>query len=226
MKKSTKALLYTFASIIHTVHIHIFVSKMSGSEGTKDMSKLTQAAEELIKAASSHVETTSLALSRDAVQELKQILQTSTSQESTLKSLEESISSLEKKLSEMRTHILSMNKEIMTINQSIKLQTKRQSLDWASTNADISSFQYCSSCNIGYSQRYKKSTELVRSILTFFRKGTGTYIDGYSKITALGGEKDSEGVEFRAAIANQLEDLLGTKPRVVSHDGKWAIYYE
>ena len=201
---------------------------MSGSEGTKDISKLTQAAEELIKAASSHVETTSLALSRDAVQELKKILQTSTSQESTLESLKESISSLEKNVSEMRTHISTMNKEIISINQNIKLQTMRQSLDWAYANADIGSFEYCDSSTNSYHSSSKMSTELVRTILTLFRKGNGKYIDGYSKVPAYyyGAAKDPEGVEFRDAIANQLEDLLGTKPRVVSQDGKWAIYYK
>ncbi len=193
---------------------------MSGSEGTKDISKLTQAAEELIKAASSHVETTSLALSRDAVQELKKILLTSTSQESKL----ENVTS---KLSELSTQITTMNTQIITINQSIKRQTKRQSIDWAYANAEIGSFDYRDKTN-----GYKKSTELVRSILIFFRKGQGMYVDGNSKHTTTyipgytTDKGDFEGVEFRAAIANQLEDLLGTKPRVVSYDGKWTIFYE
>ena len=196
---------------------------MSDDVGNKNFSKLTSAAEELIKAASAHVETTSIAIGQETVEVLKKISHGSTSIESKLNTLNQNVSSLETKthgkLAEISTQmILYLDK----VNQSIFLQMKHQRLDWAFANADYGSFDFVDRsenyCN------YKPSTVIVKAITSMFRKDSGRYITNLAKYRTDAGK--DEKAEFRAAIVEQLFALLGTKPRLECKEEKWIIWYE
>ena len=194
---------------------------MSDDVGNKNFSKLTSAAEELIKAASAHVETTSIAIGQETVEELKKISHGSTSIESKLNTLNQNVSSLETKtkvsLAEFSAPmILYLDK----VNKSISLQMKHQRLDWAFANADYGSFDF-----VDKSENYcspKPSTGIVKTLLSAFRQESGRYITSLAKYDA---GKDGK-AEFRAAIVEQLFALLGTKPRLECKEEKWIIWYE
>ena len=117
-----------------------------------------------------------------------------------------------------------MSNHLATINDNIALQTKHQRIDWAfaNTEKDASSFDYYVKPD-SYMFNGKKSTEAVKVILTAFRKGKSVDIHKYSKYTRDRSANDEDGAEFRVAISEQLESLLGTPPRIVSHKGKWTI---
>ena len=130
-------------------------------------------------------------------------------------------------LSKISSDIATMSNHLATINDNIALQTKHQRIDWAfaNTEKDASSFDYYVKPD-SYMFNGKKSTEAVKVILTAFRKGKSVDIHKYSKYTRDRSANDEDGAEFRVAISEQLESLLGTPPRIVSHKGKWTIYYQ
>jgi CO dehydrogenase/acetyl-CoA synthase alpha subunit len=197
---------------------------------TKDMSKLTLAAEELIKAASTHVESTSLAIGKETVEGLKQLSVNSTSIEKSveaLKLLQES------KMNTLIQSIAELKKEMTELNANVVLQTKHQTLEWAISNAEMGSFKYyekadnynCYHCN----RSQVASAELVRLVLMIFRNGSGRYIDKLGLThTSSGGvndqNKESE-KNFRDALSTQIHNLTGQKPRFAITDGRYAIYY-
>ena len=196
---------------------------MSSSAANKDVSKLTLAAEELIKAASAHVETTSIALSQETVQELKKISQASSSLGSKLDALNQKLSLLEKstdvKFSEICAQTI-LHLDMMS--KSVALLMKHQRIDWAIANASIGTFN-CLDRSDGY-QRQSSSTEIIKMILSTFRMNCGHVITKYE--TNDGGYSIKDGkAEFRAAIVKQLYNLLGTQPRLVSNDEQCVIYY-
>jgi hypothetical protein len=130
-------------------------------------------------------------------------------------------------LSKISSDIAIMSNHLATINDNMALQTKHQRIDWAiaNTEKDASSFDYYVKPD-SYMFNGKKSTEAVKLILTAFRKGKNVDIHEYSKYMRDGSANDEGGAEFRVAISEQLESLLGTPPRIVSHKGKWTINYQ
>ena len=173
---------------------------MSGSEGTVDISKLTQAVEELIRAVKAHVEvttTTSVPVapsSQDAVQQLK-------SQETQLDALNHKLSSLDES-------VRGVNDNLFEISKNIALQTKHQRLDWAFDRR-------------GPGRGFLLSDTSFLNILTAFRRNRG-YCITYLVTNAHGGKNE----EFRAKITDHLDGLLGTTTRLEHADGEWMIYYE
>jgi hypothetical protein len=192
---------------------------MSNSVDTNNVSKLTLAAEELIKAASAHVETTSIALGQETVQDLKKILNASSRLDSKFDTLNQKVSTLEQnttgKISEMNAQMMLY---LDKMNKNISLQMKHQRLDWAFTHSDYGSFEYHEMSKYGNLQ----SSALIKSIVSSFRQGLGRHITNFFIYT--GGKSDK--AAFHTAIVDQLFGLLGTKPRVVQQEEKWIIYYE
>ncbi len=118
-----------------------------------DISKLTQAVEELAQKA--QVEVTS-----DAVQ-----------QNHKLSSFEKNMTD---KLTEMSTEIKTMSSEIKTM---VKLQTKHQRLDWAFANSEGHPFE-CAF--IGNYFGHTQFICYIREILTAFRRNRGYCITDYT----------------------------------------------
>ena len=169
---------------------------MSGSEGTIDISMLTQAVEELIHAVKAHVEVTTTSVPvgqrQDAVQQLK-------SQETQLDALNHKLSSLEES-------VRGVNDNLFEISKNIALQTKHQRLDWAFDRRG---------------RGFLLDDTSFRDILTAFRRNRG-YCITYLVTNAHGGKNE----EFRAKITDHLDGLLGTTTRLEHADGEWMIYYE
>jgi hypothetical protein len=195
---------------------------------TKDMSKLTLAAEELIKAASTHVESSSLAIGKETVEGLKRLSVNSTSIEKSVESLKQS---QESKMNTLIQSIAELKKEMTDLNANVVRQTKHQTLEWAISNAGMDSFKYYKKDNRStyHGGSDVASTELVRSVLMWFRQGMGAYIENNSLTPYLSNdtkEKDEEGEKkFRDALSTQIHNLTGQKPRIVMSDGRYVIYY-
>jgi seryl-tRNA synthetase len=146
---------------------------------TKDSEKLTRAAEELIKAASSHIDSAIIDLGRQAVQGLKELSDKTSSVESSLKSLKESHDA---KANVVIETIASVKQQLVNLNENVRAQTKNQALTWAIEHASLNSFIYHNKPenNYSYSSNGVQSTEFVRQILFSFRQNMGQYIENRS----------------------------------------------
>lgn len=189
---------------------------------TKDSSKLAIAAEELIKAACSQVESTSLTIGKETVENLKKLSIGSSSIEKSVESLKTSIDS---KLNTLNQSILNLKEEVVGLNSANAVHAKNQKLQWAIDNAELGSFEHYVKTENSYNRF--KSTIFVKDILLSFRNGTGLYITNRS-MKAYGnyGNDPAEGEkQFRDALSTQIHDLLGQKPRIAVADKGYAIYY-
>jgi hypothetical protein len=180
--------------------------------GGRDSSQLALAAEDLIKAACTHVDSTSVALGEETVEGLKELSAGSAA----LKS------SVDAKLNTLNQSISSLKEEMSSLKVAIDVQTKDQKLQWAITNADVNAFLYYDKETSPNREAY--STRLVRSILMSFRKGEGMCI---KRSTCKNSSKRIEDMEkqFRDKLSQQIHDLLGHKPRITVVDQGYAIYY-
>jgi flagellar hook-associated protein FlgK len=95
------------------------------SSSPKDSSKLATAAEELIKAACSHVETASLSIGKETVEWLKKLSLDSASVEKSVVALKDSLDS---KLNILVQSVSTLAKEIAKLNENIAAQTEDQKL--------------------------------------------------------------------------------------------------
>jgi hypothetical protein len=111
--------------------------------GGRDSSQLALAAEELIKAACTHVDSTSLALGKETVEGLKELsaglAALKLSVDAKLNTLNQSISSLKEEIVKQNA---SMVLQIITLKAAIDVQTKEQKLQWAIANADLNAFKH------------------------------------------------------------------------------------
>ena len=179
------------------------------------------AAEELIKAACSHVESTSLTIGKETVEGLKQLSVGSSSIEKSVESLK---TLMDSKLNTLNKSVLDLKEEVAGLGSAIAVQTKNQKLQWAIDNSGLNSFHFF----VKGTYQKVESSSFVKTILLFFRQGLGQYItnrsminyDGYGNRNMEEGEK-----QFRDALSEQIHKLLGQKPRIsVAADG-YAIYY-
>ncbi len=194
---------------------------MVSEPSSKDSSRLAIAAEELIKAESSHVEYTSLTIGKETVECLKKLSIGSTSIE---KSVELLKTSMDSKLNTLNQSISNLKEEVVGLKSAIALQTKNQKLEWAISNAGLSSsFQFY----VKDSYHRVESTSFVKTILFSFRKGTGHYITNRSitKYNDYGNNSEEGEKQFRDALSTQIHELLGQKPRIAVADNGYAIYY-
>jgi cell division GTPase FtsZ len=198
---------------------------MSSLKANNDASKLSLAAEELIKAASSHVESASLEIGNITIQELKNVAMSSSNMEQRLQDLKESIDS---KINTMNQQLLACSQNLssmesnftasMTLmNQSVAQLTKNQTICWAIEHAEVNQFEFLNSGGIA------KSGQFVKETLLYFRTGVGRYIPtDYFIRYASDGEK-----AFRDALSKQIHELLGQKPRIALKEGteQYCNYY-
>ena len=201
---------------------------MSDGPASKDSSKLAIAAEEPIKAAYSHVESTSLSLGKDTVEGLKKL-----SIEASLidKAVESLKSSNDAKLNTVNQSMSTLKDEVVKLNSAIARLTKNQQLEWAISNAGLNSFKFYDK-DIGDFNNHVESTSLVKNILFFFRKDRGRYITNrsmkpykeYNRVTPQAEVDEGEKL-FRAALSTQIHELIGQEPRIALADKAYAIYY-
>jgi uncharacterized protein YycO len=176
---------------------------------SKDASNLATAAEELIKAACSHVETTSFTIANETVEELRKISVNS-------ESVQTSIIAMNKNLTELK-------EQMIKVNEKVSAQIKNQRLDWALENIGINSFRfYVKDTN----SNSVESTGFVKTILMSFRTENGYYITNRSLTQYHYGNDMSEGEkQFREALTSQIHELIGHKPRIAMAERGHAIYY-
>ena len=142
--------------------------------GGRDTTQLAIAAEELIKAACTHVDSTSLTLGKDTVEGLKK----------TVEGLKEVLVGLAALKLSNDTKLNTLNQSISTLEEeivnTINIQSKVQKLQWAITNAGINTFEYYDKKDNGYSYTMTTSTHFTQAILLAFQRGEGWYIDNRS----------------------------------------------
>jgi hypothetical protein len=182
----------------------------------KDASKLANAAEELIKAACSHVESTSLSVGRETVELLNKLTIGSSSIEKSMESLKQEIVKLNEKSVE------SLKQEIVKLNEEIAIQTKNQKLEWAISNTGVNSFEYYQK-NGSYNSI--SSANFVKFVLLSFRRGVGHYITDRSMTRYDYGTNEEGEKQFRDKLSNQIHELLGHKPRISLAKDGYVIYY-
>jgi hypothetical protein len=187
----------------------------SGSSGSSSTPGLAVAAEELVKAACAHVETTSLSLGRDTVAGLTKIASHTSSIVTSIPSLKDSVAT-----------------SIISLKDTDALSSKRHELGWAIDHADLNSFKYYEKEKRGYSSSAVSSTAFVKTVLISFRQGKGHYIkdrslheQSYSSYSNDKSEPEAGEQRFRDALASQISDLTGVQPRVEKASDGWAIYY-
>jgi len=198
------------------------------------MSTLVHAAEELVKAACVHVESTSLILAKDTLESLKGIaLQSSSSMEKSVDTMKESltvntdsIKQLEMKLSALNSNMLNLKDELTNLSKTLEKQATTQRLQWAVGNCDKIShpFFYYSYEMKGKSFDYTKKTSsaIIREILLAFLREDGCDIScrTMSKQNRDEGEK-----QFRETISKEIQAITGQKPRIGMDQKGYAIYY-
>ena len=181
--------------------------------------QLVAAAEQLVKAACSQVETTSISISQQTLKGIQKLSVDSTSVEKSVKSLKESN---ESKFNNLNQNMSLLKQEMEKLNESLVNHSKNQALQWAIDHAGLNSFKYYRS---GYGT--EDSSSLVKEILLLFRKGQGGIINskslkpyGYQSADNIEGEK-----MFRDALCSQIHGLTGQKPRISEGNNGYAIYY-
>lgn len=201
---------------------------LSDVPSSKDFSKLAIAAEELVKAACTHVESTSLEIGKETVKGLKKLSMDSSSIEKSVASLKESTDA---KLNTLNQSLSNIKDQLVLLNANVALQVRNQKLEWAISHSDIGSFEfYVKGDRYKASTRYKSSA-FVTEVLLNFRKGVGHYITDrsmseyrYDYTGKLVQGEEGE-MQFRDALSAQIHKLIGHKPKIEVSDGKVAIYY-
>jgi hypothetical protein len=161
------------------------------------VSGLSEAAEELIKAAPTVVKTSS--------------------QRNDVSSLEESLD----------TKINAVNQNVCNLKDSIERQTKMQSLEWAIQNMDLFesySFQYYVR-PLG-SGDTKQSKYDAKHILLSFRQGYSCYIDDGDMAEYHHDSSEKTQSEFRDRLVNHIFALTGVEPRLErKDDARYIMFY-
>lgn len=202
---------------------------LSNASTSKDTSKVAIAAEELVRAVCTNIESIPIEIGRETVEGLKKLSMDSLLIEKSVVSLKESIdtklNTLDQKLNTLNQTLSITNAQLVLLNNTVAQQFKCQKLEWAISHSDIGSFKYFH--HNDYS-RETVSTVFVKEVLMCFRKGDGAYISNrsvndfyYDQETAKKGEK-----QFREKLCAQIHSLIGHKPRIEEFpDNKYAIYY-
>ena len=193
---------------------------------SKDLSKMAMAAEELIKAASSHVEAANLSIGKESLDCLKELTIGSSSIEKSIESMKTSmdskINTLDQSISNLTEEVSELKEEVSELKEELALQSKNQKLEWAFSNAGYKSFKYYYKNN---SQQID-SKNLVQGILISFRQGKGNYTCDHSMTPYFGNQKVEKGEkQFRDALSDQINDLIGHMPRITLEDNGYVIYY-
>ncbi len=190
--------------------------KETNASPSNSSATMTEAAEALIKAMSSHIESTSLG--PDKIEEFKKL------SPAVQKSIQDLKFAFHSKTNTLLQVINNLKKDVADLTEMVASQSgnhedlfKKQTLEWAISNAHLGSFQYYVQPNIF--TWYGDSKEVAKLILLSFRQGNGHDITRYRMNTASGPK------EFRNAISVQIHLLTGVKPRIAMEGKSCIIYY-
>ena len=193
---------------------------MISESASKDSSKLAMAAEELIKAACSHVESTSLTIGKETVEGLKKLSIGSSSIEKSVESLK---TSMDSKLNTLNQSISNLKEEVVPLLFKRRIK---------SCNGQSKTLRIIIFLRLIFQKFEKKDdrrvefTSFVKTILLSFRKGTGHDITNRScqpyhyRNDTKNGEK-----HFRDELSKHIHELLGHEPRIALGDNGYEIYY-
>uniref|UniRef100_A0A7S4JPE0 Uncharacterized protein n=1 Tax=Odontella aurita TaxID=265563 RepID=A0A7S4JPE0_9STRA len=197
---------------------------MFASQETSE--RLATAAEELVKAACVEVETTSLAIGRDSLEELKNIAFNSASLKN---DFDDKIDTVNQNLAALKNEVGEVKSEVARLRSDIGNLNKMQRLEWAYSNIGmIESFKYGETHR---GQMHNNSVDLCRNILVSFRTGRGHYLPKDAAVNKVATDyylavSDETKILFRSKICEQLRALTGTMPRLAPQDdGRYIIYF-
>jgi len=135
-------------------------------------------------------------------------------------------SSVDNRIDNLSRQFEDLSDEMSSFGAEIDKQTKMRSIEWAIDNVTkYGIFQYRHT-RVNPNVLYE-SPDFVRTVLIWFRKGKGTFIDNDIYISDTRWENPSE-VEkegFRDKLSGSILMLTGQKPRLVRKDGKYTIHY-
>jgi len=179
---------------------------------SRDASRISAAAEELVKAACMDADISSQQKLTSELASLKDTLKGRLDKVST------QLDTSQQKLS---SELASLKTQLDTLNANIQRQTKVQSLQWAIQNASIESFQYRSK------HGPEDSANLVQGILLSFRQDRGHYLPMDAYISDYGHCTEESKKKFQDSLVAQIYTLTGVKPviKIGSNDKDLAIYY-
>jgi hypothetical protein len=179
-----------------------------------ETSKLAYAADELAKATLSFVKSTSYSIGKEAVEGLRDFATSSVGEP-----MMELKNSFETKLDNLAESINNLIEEVALLNYQIALEAKNHKLEWAIANSSINSFKYATGVGADGTKCVVDSTQLAKSVLLAFRRGSGVCISN------CGNTLDGSEQEFLKALVLQIQELLGHEPRLARKDAGHFIYY-
>ena len=191
---------------------------------------LNQAAEALAKAAVQHTQETNLALSKEAVAEIKRVAAFTEKAAGCLTKLQTEMTAVPKQLEARLAKLEGDVAELKVSTEEIRKLALMQVTQWAIVNAEISQFEF-RDCNNSYSSTLK-SGSFVREALLLFNKNIGrwipnTYYVGGNYTGSVQAAEESRQA-FHKALSTQIEKLTGIKPRIAKEKNgdveQYAIY--
>jgi len=112
---------------------------------------------------------------------------------------------------------------LQDLNESLSshlkaLQTKAQKLDFAARNNNVGNFE----CRFGNNGGCHQSRDLVRVIMSYFRRDEGFIYSDYF----IGSNTKEGRAAFEKKLTDLIENLTGVKPRVEQNiSGNYIMYY-
>lgn len=147
---------------------------------------------------------------------------------SSKKILEQLKRSFDTKIDTLNRQVEGLNSELLSLRTEVSHGAKMQSLEWAIENVEkYGAFEYRHT-KVNPNSSYA-SPEFVRSVLIWFRKGQGTFIDEniYVDEYRLDEPGPKSKAAFRAKLTEQILQLTGQKPRIAQkEDGRYSIHYK
>jgi len=147
---------------------------------------------------------------------------------SSKKILEQLKRSFDTKIDTLNRQVEGLNNELISLKTEVSHGAKMQSLEWAIDNVvNFGTFEYRHT-KVNPNSCYA-SSDFVRSVLIWFRKGQGTFIDEniYVDENRIDHPPPKAKAAFRDKLVEQLLQLTGQKPRVVlKEDGRYSIHFK
>jgi len=130
----------------------------------------------------------------------------------------------------LNTKVERLHDAVSDLATQISHRSKMRALDFAMNNADqFGAFEYKHK-KVNFSTTHV-SPEFTKSVLMWFRKGQGTFIDGDIYVSDnnychMEVPTEEEKEEFRYRLGEQIHQLTGQQPRIFKkEDGRHAIHY-
>ncbi len=174
---------------------------------------------------SHHMQNTSIALSKEAVAEIKRVAAFTEQTSAKIDALQARVDALSITAGEMKASIASAAAAMATAAASAARNADIQILQLAIVAAKAGDGAF------SYQDGTRKSSSIVAETLQYFMRGLGMWISNeyyirntgyYNQVT------EEEKAAFRDALSIQIHQLTGTKPRIVKEKNgtveQWVIY--